>query len=116
MIDQSGKIEALEQELEKLRQQISTILSRPSERPLTPPSTPVPPAPPPPPPPPPPPLPVYSTNGKKCLKDHISRVDSKLILKETNRENDKLPSKNEPVSMSDVLKGLNKVKLKRTAR
>ncbi|XP_068217154.1 mitochondrial fission regulator 2-like isoform X2 [Palaemon carinicauda] len=128
-----AKITALESELIQLRVQISTLIHQ-NQRPLTPPSTPtscLPPPPPPPPPnllppPPPPPLPpplpsssTGNTNNGALRKTSFSDLIA--------QGKDSINKHNEPVeipkstsstgvSMADVLKGLNKVKLKKVAR
>ncbi|KAG7177661.1 Mitochondrial fission regulator 2-like [Homarus americanus] len=134
-----AKISALEDELSLLRSQISIILNQ-TKRPVTPPSSPTPstPVPPPPPPPPsclppPPPAPPLPAIWKKSSLP-TSTQDPNLLRKPSfsemiaqNKDNinkhteDLNVPANEngisrPVSMTDVLKGLNKVKLKKVSR
>ncbi|XP_066939077.1 mitochondrial fission regulator 2-like [Macrobrachium rosenbergii] len=132
-----AKITALEDELTQLRLQISTLIHQ-NQRPLTPPSTPTsylpqPPPPPPPPPPnlcpppPPPPLPPpppSSSTGsvsagasrKTSFSDLIAQGKDSINKHSEPLEVPKSNSSTGGVCMADVLKGLNKVKLKKVAR
>ncbi|KAK7075382.1 Mitochondrial fission regulator 2, partial [Halocaridina rubra] len=128
-----AKISAMEDELTQLRLQISTLIKQ-TQCIKTPPPTPVssvPPPPPPPPPPlnaapPPPPLPSLPNMNNMSSSTPVSRKTSFAELIAQNKDN--INKHSEPldiktstpvstgVSMTDVLKGLNKVKLKKVAR
>lgn len=132
-----AKISALEDELAQLRMQVAGLLNQ-THRPATPPPSPVPsmappppppppPTPfqlPPPPPPPPPPLlpmspsPACDQSSRKCSfsdliaqkKDNINKHVAPIEVPASTTNT------STGVSMTDVLKGLNKVKLKRVSR
>ncbi|KAK8736941.1 hypothetical protein OTU49_004736 [Cherax quadricarinatus] len=131
-----AKISLLEEELSQLRLQISVILNQ-TKHPATPPPsptliTPPPPPPPPPlppglPPPPPPPLPAIFNKSSRSDDPDAPRKPSFSELIAQNKDSINkhtepidIPtnsnSRSRPVSMSDVLKGLNKVKLKKVSR
>ncbi|MPC12284.1 hypothetical protein E2C01_004968 [Portunus trituberculatus] len=132
-----AKISALEEELLLLRKQIAGLMNQ-THRPATPPPSPVPsmaPPPPPPlppplppskcphPPPPPPPPPVLPmSNGQDSRKSSFSDLiaqkkgDINKHVTPLDVPVSKTTSGSMGVSMTDVLKGLNKVKLKKVSR
>ncbi|XP_063842278.1 mitochondrial fission regulator 2-like isoform X3 [Scylla paramamosain] len=132
-----AKISALEEELLLLRKQIAGLMNQ-THRPATPPPSPVPsmaPPPPPPPPPlapsrcphppppPPPPLPVLPlSNGQDSRKSSFSDLiaqkkgDINKHVAPLDVPVSKTTSSSMGVSMIDVLKGLNQVKLKKVSR
>ncbi|XP_050711140.1 mitochondrial fission regulator 2-like [Eriocheir sinensis] len=132
-----AKISALEDELAQLRMQVAGLLNQ-THRPATPPPSPVPsmapppppppPTPfqfaPPPPPPPPPPLLPMSSNSASDQGSRKCSFSDLIAQKKDNINKHIVPIEVPPsttsastgVSMTDVLKGLNKVKLKRVSR
>ena len=134
-----AKISVLEQELTQLRMQIAGLMNQ-THRPATPPPSPVPSMappppppppppiqfarPPPPPPPPPPPL-LLSQMSSESTSDQGSRKSSFSdqiaqrkgdINKHVTPLEVSVSTTSTGVSMTDVLKGLNQVKLKKVSR